>query len=297
MINIEKPSRMSTSLDSREERPSRNRKGNPSAVTSSYQPDSRNESLEEVLRLRPYSASAFSHVMSYLKEGMVALDLGCGGEMHDLRILHSYGCALSIGIDMIKGCHETAKRLDIAYIRSDIDESDLPIASSSCDVVVMNNIIEHLHDPMRTLIEATRALREEGILVVITPNHADLKNRVLLLIGESVHFPLQRWLFEGEDRIRRGTRTVFLGHVREYTLRELTEMVRLSGLEIVHVEYLATASTGLSRESRETEDFAQRADRIARRSRLAFRAYSLMEKAVPQFRAQISVIAKKSRQS
>jgi 2-polyprenyl-3-methyl-5-hydroxy-6-metoxy-1,4-benzoquinol methylase len=43
-------------------------------------------------------------------------------------------------------------------------------AEGSFDTVTMSHVIEHLPDPIRTLVECRRVLKEGGRLVLLTPN-------------------------------------------------------------------------------------------------------------------------------
>lgn len=48
--------------------------------------------------------------------------------------------------------------------------NDLCLVESSYDAIIMNHVIEHLHDPVAVLRECHRLLAPNGILVVVTPN-------------------------------------------------------------------------------------------------------------------------------
>ena len=64
----------------------------------------------------------------------------------------------------------------------DLNES-LPIESNSADIVIAGEIIEHIINPFRFLLEVKRILKSSGRLLLTVPNIASLKNRVLLLFG------------------------------------------------------------------------------------------------------------------
>jgi ubiquinone/menaquinone biosynthesis C-methylase UbiE len=48
-----------------------------------------------------------------------------------------------------------------------LEEQNYP--DDSFDLILMSHVIEHLHDPLRTLRESRRTLRRGGTLVVTTP--------------------------------------------------------------------------------------------------------------------------------
>jgi SAM-dependent methyltransferase len=47
---------------------------------------------------------------------------------------------------------------------------DGAFADATFDAVVMNHVLEHVHDPVRLLAECHRVLKRSGILVSVTPN-------------------------------------------------------------------------------------------------------------------------------
>jgi len=48
-------------------------------------------------------------------------------------------------------------------------DGDLPLATASIDVVLCTDVIEHLVEPKKTLIEMWRVLRPGGTVIVFTP--------------------------------------------------------------------------------------------------------------------------------
>jgi SAM-dependent methyltransferase len=51
------------------------------------------------------------------------------------------------------------------------DVHHLPFASGSVDLVLLSEVLEHLHDPALALAECARALRPGGLLVLTTPQY------------------------------------------------------------------------------------------------------------------------------
>ena len=94
--------------------------------------------------------------------------------------------------------------------------TDLP----EYDVVVMGEVIEHLHTAPRLVLSFLRTLvKPGGMLVIQTPNAAALNKRLELLIGRNPY-----------ELIREQTSDP--GHFREYTRKELTAVVRAAGFEV-----------------------------------------------------------------
>jgi SAM-dependent methyltransferase len=182
---------------------------------------------------------------------------------------------------------------EISYIKSDIDDFDLPFADESFDVVILHNVIEHLSDPPRVLRESFRVLAYGGILSVVTENQACLRNRLKLLMGRSIYFPLDNWLSR-EDRIVKAGRWVFTGHVREYTLAEVKYMLLRSGFVLERVmlhiaAYPLPPLPGTHCDSLYGDNFLENMER----NRWMVRLYNIAESLLPECKYMISAIASK----
>ena len=64
----------------------------------------------------------------------------------------------------------------------------LPFADNSFDFVTYTDVIEHhAFSPTRVLAEIHHVLVPDGRLIVATPNHASIYNRIKLFFGGSVN--------------------------------------------------------------------------------------------------------------
>jgi SAM-dependent methyltransferase len=118
------------------------------------------------------------------------LDLGCGSGKF-LRDMRELGWDVA-GVDPDP---KVASYLRHQY-GLDVHQGSLEdahIAEASFDVVTMNNVIEHLPDPIRTLQAVRRVLRPGGKLVVLTPNIDSMASRAFL--SSWVHWDPPRHLF------------------------------------------------------------------------------------------------------
>jgi SAM-dependent methyltransferase len=97
-------------------------------------------------------------------EGRWILDVGCGigTYVRRFRDLSSH----VFGLDV------SAERLSQAGIPGLVagEGEALPFAAGSFDVIVFNEVIEHVRDDRRTIQDALRALREGGHIVIYAPN-------------------------------------------------------------------------------------------------------------------------------
>ncbi|MEU8135599.1 class I SAM-dependent methyltransferase [Streptodolium elevatio] len=127
-------------------------------------------------------------VVEHTVKPLTVLDLGCGDGYATARIAQLPGLAASpshrvIGVDRSEAALERARERGVQTVRSSLDAGRLPFADGEADIVVMNEIVQHLADPGAAVAEAYRVLRPGGHLFVSTPNLAAWFNRLRLLAG------------------------------------------------------------------------------------------------------------------
>lgn len=96
------------------------------------------------------------------------LDIGCG----DGSVLQALGARADLfGVDTSEPALQLARgRVPQAtLVRGDV-QAGLPFSDQSFGLVLMLDVLEHLYNPVMALGEVRRLLRDDGILVVTTPN-------------------------------------------------------------------------------------------------------------------------------
>ena len=240
------------------------------------------------LSTRPYRMDVSYYLSSSDHRPRRILDLGCGPGACDLKAMKSIGSSALVGIDMSSDLSN--KDGDIHFVRSDIDDCDLPFLAESFDIVLLHNVIEHLHDPLRVLREAHRVLAPGGALSIVTENQVCLKNRLKSLLGLSIYFPINRWMSQ-EDRIEKSGRLVFTGHVREYTRQEIKQMLHRSGF-MLDVLKLHSAAFPSNQVSEGLSSSACMLDTMSTNHAM-LRIYNVFENILPGCRYMICAIASK----
>lgn len=139
--------------------------------------------------------------------------------------------ALDIAPERFAGPIES---LGLEVVRCDVETEPVPFASAEFDAVLLNEMFEHLRiDPIFTLREAHRVLRPGGRLLLSTPNLRSLRGLKNLLRhnrGHAVSGDVYRQ-YEKLETLGH------MGHVREYTTREVAEFLERIGFEIERVVY------------------------------------------------------------
>jgi SAM-dependent methyltransferase len=125
-------------------------------------------------------------------------------------------------------CGRILREYGVDYRVADVDKDHLPFADEAFDFVTYMDVIEHHeYSPKRVLLELRRVLAPGGCIIITTPNHASIYNRVSLVQGRSVNDTFD-YFFESSEKQR-----VYLGHHREYTRGELRVALERSGFRVL----------------------------------------------------------------
>jgi SAM-dependent methyltransferase len=172
--------------------------------------------------------------LEYLSPASRILDIG-SGPCDKAAVLQQLGFRCVAVDDLNDPWHKegdaTEKILDFArdsgieFHRA--EATGLPFEGSSFDMVMLCDVIEHLHhSPRELLIAAISAVRPHGFLVITVPNAVNLRKRLHVLVGKTNLPPFDAYYWwPGEWR----------GHVREYVRGDLDQLARLLGIEILEL--------------------------------------------------------------
>jgi SAM-dependent methyltransferase len=109
--------------------------------------------------------------LKYADKNSTILDIGFGsGEL--LMLLQKFGCKnWSLwGVDMSNEAVKKIKSKGINAICSNIDNLSWPRETPKPNIIIMNQVIEHLNDPALVINKCHQLLDEDGILIVETPS-------------------------------------------------------------------------------------------------------------------------------
>ena len=202
------------------------------------------QEIKELQRRYPYpevindTADAIETLALTLRclapDGGHLLDIGCGAMDKTMTFQQmGYRC---VGYDDFQDpWHSKKENLDplLAFAKEigvevHIEDGSNPVPwePASFDIVTIFNVIEHLHESPRDILNfAGKYLKTGGLLLVGMPNSVNLRKRLSVLRGQSNYTPAQGF-YENDGPWR--------GHVREYTFEETWVLVEWSGFHLVH---------------------------------------------------------------
>ena len=147
------------------------------------------------------------------------LDAGCGNGTNLEDIILKYPDAKIIGIDNFKPDIDYAKKKFVNKIDFlHCDCLDLKINSESIDVVLSNQVIEHIVKYEKYVSEIKRILKTDGLLILSTPNFHNPKNTLLKLFFQK---PIMRW-----ENNKNLPPDEYRGHVKEFYEDELITLIQ-----------------------------------------------------------------------
>jgi SAM-dependent methyltransferase len=120
-------------------------------------------------------------------------------------------------------------QLNLAVQKVNIELEPVPFHDNSFDVVIFNELFEHLRiNPVFTLKEVHRVLKRGGKLLLSTPNLRSLDGIKHFLI-DNLSYSCSSDLYE---QYRKLDTIGHMGHVREYTTREVIEFLHRIGFRV-----------------------------------------------------------------
>lgn len=151
----------------------------------------------------------FNFISSHINNDSKVLDVGCamGGF---LDYLHEKGMNHLSGIDLIENFVNHVRQKSEYHVKLGSAES-IPFENSSFDVLIINQVIEHLVDPPKALKEAKRVLVDGGILYLGVPD--------ALRYGEMCSFDFYWFLMRD--------------HIQHFDIEHLRLLAEMEGFELL----------------------------------------------------------------
>jgi ubiquinone/menaquinone biosynthesis C-methylase UbiE len=120
------------------------------------------------------------------------LDLGAGHGNDLLSAKNIFPDADLHAVEIYPPYVKELEEKKINVHKLNIEKDPLPFPDNSIDVIISNQIIEHLKEIFWVFHEATRVLKKDGSFIIGVPNIAALHNRLIFLFGIQPT-PLKNW--------------------------------------------------------------------------------------------------------
>ncbi|MBI5196794.1 MAG: class I SAM-dependent methyltransferase [Nitrospirae bacterium] len=118
------------------------------------------------MKRRYWKAKAFYYA-NLVKKNASIIELGCSfGDL--LMELKKIGFSNIKGIDFNQKAVERAKERGLEVIRGELETVVFP--EKSAQLIIMENFIEHVYDPVKTLRQCHSLLNDDGLVAGETPN-------------------------------------------------------------------------------------------------------------------------------
>lgn len=171
-------------------------------------------------------------VEKYLVDGSKVFDLGAG-PCDKTAIAQFMGCECTAVDDLQDDWHLRNNNVQkikgfASSIGIKFSQEFTPPESGGFDMVMMNDVLEHIHDSPRELLnQLLVGLKEGGYLFVTVPNLANIRKRLDIMRGKTnlARYDLYYW-YRGPWR----------GPQREYVRGDLEAMCSNLGLEIIELK-------------------------------------------------------------
>jgi 2-polyprenyl-3-methyl-5-hydroxy-6-metoxy-1,4-benzoquinol methylase len=179
-----------------------------------------------------YKSSRNSQTLGYGYEKIYLKWLGCNKIILDIGCNDGSAGSVLIkqgntvyGIDIVKENVENALKKGVKAIRMDINSDiSLPYEDNFFDVIIAGDIIEHIFDTDAFMRKFQTKLKNNGTLILATPNLASLGRRLLLLLGRNPYVE-----YSLEDKIS-GAEPV--GHIRYFVKDDLIRFLNKHGFRV-----------------------------------------------------------------
>lgn len=169
-----------------------------------------------------YSKEKTKTILSWIGSEKKVLDVGCFDGRDSLLIKNNQNEV--IGMDKMQSALKKANQKGIKTYCLDLEKDDWPIENNYFDIVLACDIIEHLFDPDSFLDKINRSLKQNGLLIMTTPNLASVGRRILLLLGKNPYIEISKY--------QAVNIALPVGHLRYFTKDGLLKILNYHGFKI-----------------------------------------------------------------
>ncbi len=127
------------------------------------------------------------------------LEIGCA-DGNNFSILNKFGKWKFTGIEFNDKIAQRGRDKGRKIITGELEK--IKFNSKKFDIIIMDNFIEHITDPKRTINAATKLLKHKGYLIGETPNTSSLDFLIFKKYWGGLHTPRHMHLFNTKNLIK-----------------------------------------------------------------------------------------------
>jgi len=165
------------------------------------------------------------------------LSVGCGHGATEAKLVERGKQVVAIPLDLIIAVSAESKGIEVLPTVN-LERAKELLKDQKFDCILLNNILQHLHNPVEALTECVELLSEEGCIIIAVPNFDYVKYYYQILM---------------DDKVNKNGRVFEELHLHLTTPRMIVKWIDQTGLKITGMKYnindrlrkLVSASLGL----------------------------------------------------
>lgn len=170
----------------------------------------------------------------------ILLDCGCSDGGTTLKFATKIGTQNIFGMEVVKELIDKARKREINVRQADLNDI-FPFKNESIDVLIANQVIEHLYNTNNFISEIYRVLRRGGYAVISTENLASWHNIFPLFFGcqpfSLTNISKHRLGIGNPFALHRGKNLSFPSwqHIKVFAYQGLKEIFEVEGFKIARI--------------------------------------------------------------
>lgn len=180
-------------------------------------------------------------VVQLIKPASTILEIGCATGYIGKFLKEKRNCKM-FGIEIDKESAELAKPYYEKIVVGDVENEETLIqlsdakvpfgteALATFDYILCMNVLEHLINPKKVLVNLKKFLKPNGSLIACMPNIAHWSIRLKLLFG---NFDYEKGVFETDH----GKGIMDETHLKFFTLKTMKRLITDSGYKIEYISF------------------------------------------------------------
>jgi 2-polyprenyl-3-methyl-5-hydroxy-6-metoxy-1,4-benzoquinol methylase len=172
----------------------------------------------------PRKDSKITQIMTLVGSNKRVLDIGCSSGYlgHFLERQNN----IVVGLDFVKSAVLAGIKNNLDCRYCNIENDELPLKEGEIfDVIILSEILEHFIDPLPIIKKLQTVLKDNGILIISTPNIAYIQYRAELFFGFLPDFCEFRDIFF--------ERPYNFQHKTLFTYKVLENTLSMAGLKVL----------------------------------------------------------------